>query len=132
MNQNEIIALGATLRRINPYLLKTSNSNQIERIWYQGEEPYFDIFFDLLEDEVIWFQFTLRGQCITWHQKQPQLETGLTFENQTVASKHPASKIIHPDNQLDCNFLDIVQGIMQTRASEFPFDRALAILKNYR
>ena len=90
------------------------------------------MFFDFLEDEVIWFQFTLRGQCITWHKKPPRLETGLTFENQTAASKHPASKIIHSDNKLDGNFLDIVQAIMQTRASEFPFDRAIAILKNYR
>lgn len=132
MNQNEIIALGATLRRINQKLLKTSNSNHLERIWYQGEEPYFDVFFDLLEDEVIWFQFTLRGQCITWHKNQPGLETGLTFENQTAASKHPASKIIHMDRNVDCNFLDIVQAIMQTRANDFPFDRALAILKNNR
>ncbi|MGK7900018.1 MAG: hypothetical protein AB4352_01140 [Hormoscilla sp.] len=130
MNQNEIRALGATLRRIDRKLLKTAKSNQSERIWYQGEEPYFDVFFDLLDNEVIWFQFTLRGQCLTWHQHQPGLETGFTFENHTTPSKHPASKIIHADNNVDCNFLDIVQAIMQTRAREFPFDRALAILKN--
>ena len=132
MNQDELIALGASLRRINQKLLKTSNSNHLERIWYQGEEPYFDVFFDLLEDEVVWFQFTLRGQCITWHKKEPIIETGLTFENQTAASKHPASKIIQTDNKIDRNFLEIVLIIIQARASEFPFDRALAILKNYR
>lgn len=131
MNQDEIIALGNSLRRISQKLLRTNQDNHITRVWYQGGEPYFDVFFDLQDDRVIWFQFTLRGQSLTWHKSQSGLETGCTHEVNTDATKYPASKLIETDNTTNCDFLKVATGIMKTRIDETPFEQAVDILTNY-
>ena len=131
MNQDEIIALGKSLRRISQKLLRTNQDNHITRVWYQGGEPYFDVFFDLQDNQVVWFQFTLRGQSLTWRKSQSGLETGSTREINTDAAKYPASKLIETDKTTNCDFLKVVEDIMKTRVDELPFEQAIDILANY-
>ena len=45
LQENEIVALGASLRPISPGLLKPGRMEGSVRVWYQGGEPYFDVFF---------------------------------------------------------------------------------------
>lgn len=130
MNQDEIDALGHSLRRINQKLIKTHQDCSVTRLWYQGGEPYFDVFFDCQRDEVIWFQFTFRGQSITWSKRQAELETGLTHEQQTEGSRYAASKLIQTDQHLDGGFLDLAKEILKTRIDEFPFQQAVALLES--
>lgn len=125
MNHNEIQALGASLRRINQKLLKTDQTNKIVRVWYQGDEPYFDIFFDLKDDEVVWFQFTLRSQSLTWEKGKPGFKTGLTHENQIEGTNYPASKLIETQRQVDREFVELAYAILKTRADEDPFAQIL-------
>lgn len=126
MDQDEIIALGSSLRPIDQRLLKKNQS--IERIWYQGEEPYFDVFFELENNELIWFQFTLRGKVLLWDQHNPTLQTGKTNELvQNDVSYYAASKIIRTDIKADLDFVELVRAILKTRAGETIFDRTLAI-----
>lgn len=131
MNQDEIIALGTSLRRISQKLLKTDPDSHVTRIWYQGGEPYFDVFFDLQDNQVIWFQLTLRGQSLTWRKSQSGLETGCTHEINTDATKYPASKLIETDKTTNCDFLQIATGIMKTRVDETPFEQAVYILTHH-
>ncbi|MCD8486310.1 MAG: hypothetical protein LRZ84_06075 [Desertifilum sp.] len=129
MNTDEIQTLGASLRRISQKLLKKDSASQIFRVWYQGGEPYFDIFFDLHGEDILWFQFTLRGQSITWEKNKPGLETGFTHENQIEAAKYPASKLIETENRADCQFIQLACAILQTRTDEAPFVKAIALLE---
>lgn len=129
MNRDEIVALGASLRQVSKKLMKSHQDSAIARLWYQGGEPYFDVFFEVKEDQIIWFQFTLRGQSLTWSQKHPQLETGLTHEKDMEGSRYAASKIIKTDHALDGNFISLAREILETRSQEFPFTQALSLLE---
>ncbi len=131
MNCQEIAALGASLRRIDQKLLKKVDyhNNTTTRIWYQGGEPYFDIFFDLKDHKIIWFQFTFRGQFLCWDQKQAEIKTGKT--NELVFDDigyYPASKIIEADQNSDADFQFFVKKILTTRAEEEIFAQAIALL----
>jgi hypothetical protein len=128
LDQDEIMALGASLRRINQKLLKTENFNKIIRLWYQGGEPYFDVFFDVRDNQIVWFQFTLRGKSITWDRKTVEAQTGLTYENRIESNKYPASKIIETDNDTDRSFIALARSILLTRTDEAIFTDAIAIL----
>lgn len=128
MNKDEIIALGASLQRIDQKLLKPKKQGYILRIWYQGGEPYFDMFLDLLDNDIVWFQFTLRGQCLSWNQKQSCLQTGST--NELVVDDityYSASKVIKNDSTPDIDFIKLAQAILKTRAGDAMFDKALAL-----
>ncbi|MBD2041194.1 hypothetical protein [Microcoleus sp. FACHB-672] len=128
MNQDEIVALGASLHRINQKLLKSKSQAYMSRIWYQGDEPYFDMFLDLLDNEIVWFQFTLRGKCLSWNQKQLCLQTGST--NELVVDDityYSASKVITGDSNPDIDFIKLAQAILTTRAGDAIFDKALAL-----
>ncbi|MBW4683180.1 MAG: hypothetical protein KME19_24305 [Microcoleus vaginatus WJT46-NPBG5] len=128
MNQDEIVALGASLHRINQKLLKPKSQGYMLRIWYQGEEPYFDMFLDLLNNDIVWFQFTLRGKSLSWNQKQSSLQTGST--NELVVDDityYSASKVITSDSNPDIDFIKLAQAILTTRAGDAIFDKALAL-----
>jgi hypothetical protein len=128
LDQQEIASLGASLRAIEPKLLKRCQKEDNVRIWFQGGEPYFDFFLELNHDEIIWFQFTLRGRSLSWHSKKPVWQTGSTNElNIDDVSFYAASKTMENDADSDLEFIGLVKSILQTRADEAIFAKALAL-----
>jgi hypothetical protein len=131
MNQDEITALGASLRQIDQKLLK--QKKDVERIWYQGDEPYFDLFFEQQNSEIIWFQFTLRGKSLCWGKENQILHTGKTNEfTPNDITYYAASKLVNFDRQIDWSFIELVEEILKSRKEEVIFKQALAILHNLR
>ncbi|BAY12405.1 hypothetical protein [Calothrix sp. NIES-2098] len=128
LNKDEIVALGTSLRGIEQKLLKQSQQSGIKRIWFQGEEPYFDVFFELKNDEIIWFQFTLRGKALSWDSRKAKLQTGTTNElHYNDVSFYAASKTIENDIETNWEFVNLVKSILETRATETIFAKALKL-----
>ncbi|MEA5578558.1 hypothetical protein [Anabaena sp. UHCC 0451] len=125
-DKNEIALLGASLRAIEPTLLKPCQNADTARIWLQGGEPYFDIFLELKNNEIIWFQFTLRGKSLSWCSQNARLQTGITNElSIDDVSFYAASKVIDNDDISDVEFINLVKSILQTRADEEIFAKLL-------
>jgi len=128
LTENEITSLGASLRSIAPKLLKQSPQEGKIRVWFQGGEPYFDLFFELNNNEITWFQFTLRGKSLSWYINKPILKTGITNElNIDDVSFYAASKTVENDHESNREFIDLVKSILQTRPEEELFVKALAL-----
>ena len=128
LDKKEIIFLGASLREIEPKLLKQNDKKNTNRIWFQGSEPYFDVFFELKYHEIIWFQFTLRGQSLSWDSKFKKWQTGITNELKSRdVSFYPASKTIKNAHPIDLDFINLVKSILHIRAEEEIFAKALAL-----
>ncbi|MDB9311705.1 hypothetical protein PN462_01230 [Spirulina sp. CS-785/01] len=128
MEQAEITALGHSLRRIDQNLLTHNAPDEVQRIWFQGGEPYFDLFVELREEQIEWFQLTLRGHSLSWSRKCHRWQTGITNELQTDdLTFYPASKIIESDRTPDREFFHLTHHILKTRAGEPLFDRLLAL-----
>lgn len=126
LNGNEIISLGKSLKKIEQNLLKQSQDKEKTRIWFQGEEPYFDVFFELYHDEISWFQLTLRGKSLSWDKKVSGFQTGTTNELSIHdASFYAATKTIDNDIQIDWDFIYLVKAIIQTKTDEPVFAKAL-------
>ncbi|WP_315790343.1 hypothetical protein [Fischerella sp. JS2] len=131
LDKNEITHLGASLREIQPNLLKQDPQRGRTRIWFQGEEPYFDVFFELQDHQITWFQFTLRGKSLSWDSKIPGWQTGTTNELKVSdVSFYAASKTIENDIEIDWEFMNLVKSIIQTRDKEEIFEKVL-LLFNY-
>ena len=131
LDKNEIESLGESLRVIKQKILKPCHEKDAVRIWLQGGEPYFDIFLDLKNDEIIWFQFTLRGKFLSWYHKNNLLQTGKTHElNIDDVSFHPASKVIDNDNICDLEFINLATSILQTRTDEEILTKALKLISS--
>ncbi|BCL35660.1 hypothetical protein [Nostoc sp. MS1] len=128
LDAGEILSLSRSLRKIEQNILKPSQEEGITKIWFQGEEPDFDVFFEFYYDELSWFQFTWRGKSLSWDRKQPGLQTGTTNELcVNDASFYAATKTIETDNQADDNFINLVKSIIQTKTEEPMFAKALAL-----
>jgi hypothetical protein len=123
VNYEEIQKLGASLRLINPRTLKPG------RIWYYGGETYFDVFFELWEGDIHWFQITLRGRSLTWNARDRLIQTGITNEMVVPdVSYYPASKTIEDDRQPDQGFINVVKAILQSRSDQPLFQTMLHLL----
>ncbi|MBD2576880.1 hypothetical protein [Oscillatoria sp. FACHB-1406] len=138
MNSPEIAALGASLRRIDRKPLATDSKEERTRVWYQGGEPYFDLFVELQNEEVVWFQLTLRGRAISWSKDRNCSpvsqancwQTGQTNDLQADDLMfYSASKLIEGDRHIDDAFLDLVYAILKTRTGENIFDQILALFE---
>ncbi|MEP0859508.1 hypothetical protein [Trichocoleus sp. DQ-U1] len=128
MDRDEIAGLGASLRRINQKLLTSAKGDGVERVWYQGGEPYFDLFIDLRKDDIEWFQLTLRGKSLSWNRAGWQ--TGITNEGiVNDITFYPASKLIKTDNRPDFAFIELAYSILQTRAGDAIVDKILVLFK---
>ncbi|MEP0852499.1 MULTISPECIES: hypothetical protein [Cyanophyceae] len=129
IDADEIVALGASLQRIDQKILTPVKVNGSKRIWYQGiKEPYFDVFLDLREDNIEWFQFTLRGKSLSWNKAGWQ--TGITNEGSVNdITFYAASKLINTDNRLDLSFVKLAHSILETRAGDAIFDKILALFE---
>lgn len=131
MEQDEIATLGASLRQIDQKLMTPAKGKGITRIWYQGGEPYFDVFVELCQGKIEWFQFTLRGRSISWNSQSSSWNTGVTNELRTDdITFYPASKLIESDAQNDLAFMEVARSILQTRAGEETFDKMLALFED--
>jgi hypothetical protein len=131
LDKNEVASLGASLREISSKILKSSGyRGGAKKVWFQGEEPYFDVFFELKNNQIAWFQFTLRGKSVSWDSKAPGLQTGTTDELKlNDVSFYAASKTIETDDEADLDFINLVRLILQTRAEEDIFAKALKLFK---
>ncbi|MBW4564211.1 MAG: hypothetical protein KME32_24330 [Mojavia pulchra JT2-VF2] len=128
LEQDEIASLGASLRGIEQKILKQSRQEGIARVWFQGEEPYFDVFFELKDDEILWFQFTLRGKTVSWDHQKSKLQTGTTNElNYDDVCFYAASKTIEHDIETNWDFINLAKLILQTRMEEAIFVKALEL-----
>lgn len=128
LDKHEIALLGASLRAIEPKLLKPSKKKGSTKLWFQGDEPYFDIFFELNNDDILWFEFTLRGKSLSWDKRKLEFKTGNTNELSTNdVGFYAASKTIENDVALDWEFIYLVKSILKTRAEEQIFAKALAL-----
>ncbi len=128
LSQSEIISLGASLRQIEQKVLKQKLNEGKLKIWFQGEEPYFDVLFELQNNEILWFEFTLRGKSLSWDRRKHKLQTGTTNElSINDASFYAASKTIDNDMQIDGDFIQLVKSILETRAKEEIFAKALML-----
>jgi hypothetical protein len=97
-------------------------------MWFQGEEPYFDVFFELKNDEILWFQFTLRGKSLSWDSRRARFQTGTTNElNYNDVSFYAASKTIENDIQTNWEFVNLVRSILETRSAENIFAKVLKL-----
>lgn len=125
---DEVAQLAASLRAINQKVLKSGYESGMVKLWFQGREPYFDVFFKLKNDEIAWFQFTLRGKSLTWDINKQAWKTGNSQE-MTISSEthYPASRTIDTDSHLDWEFINLVKAIIQARADEPIFAKALAL-----
>ncbi|WP_072620950.1 hypothetical protein [Spirulina major] len=132
MEQAEITALGQSLRKIDQTLLNREGGAGIERVWYQGGEPYFDVFVERRGTEIEWFQVTLRGRSLSWYRKGDRWQTGTTNELRTDdVSFYPASKTIESDQHPDTRFFQLIQAILTTRSGDPIFDRILSLFHTY-
>lgn len=130
LNHHEIASLGTSLRKIEQKLLKQKHTEGKQKVWFQGEEPYFDVFLELEHDEIVWFQLTLRGKSVSWDRKKQQLQTGMTNELSIYdASFYAASKTIENDINTDNEFINLVKSILATRSEEAIFAKALELFK---
>ncbi len=130
MAQDEIAALGASLRQIDQRLLTPTKDKDTTRVWYQGGEPYFDVFVELHQGKIRWFQFTLRGKSLSWNPRISGWQTGITNELRTDDIVfYSASKLIEGDKQADSGFIALAYSILQTRAGEEIFDQMLALFE---
>jgi len=128
MDRDEIAALGASLRYIDQKLLSPAKAEGRTRVWYQGGEPYFDMFVELRQGKIEWFQFTLRGKSLSWIPRTSGWQTGITNEMRTDdLTFYSASKLIESDKQADTQFMELVRSILQTRAGEEIFDQLLTL-----
>ncbi|MBD1923198.1 hypothetical protein H6F77_19285 [Microcoleus sp. FACHB-831] len=132
MDKKEIEALGTSLRRISQKLLSQNSQNGTKRVWFQGGEAYFDLVIDVRDDEIQWFQFTLRGKSISWNKQRPGLQTGITNELRVDdMTFYPASKLIQTDSKEDSEFIGLARSILQTRVGEELFDKMLAVFDTH-
>jgi hypothetical protein len=130
IDKDEILALGTSLRLIDQKLLNATKEEGTRRVWYQGGEPYFDVFVELRGEDIEWFQLTLRGRSISWNRQKSGWQTGITNEMRIDdVTFYPASKLIQTDDRTDSSFLQLAQAILQTRAGEDIFDKMLALFE---
>lgn len=120
--------LAATLTQVNPRLIRRRTAGW-RRIWYRGDEPYFDVFFDVDEHDALrWFQLTLRGKYLEWNAQGGRLETGITNERQIDPQPHAAVKLARPGSTVDRALAATVLEILAFRSVEPIFAQTHSLL----
>jgi hypothetical protein len=121
LDEPTIQALSASLRCINPALMKPGDAQQTsQRLWYQGNEPYFDITIEATGEDITWFQITLRGRVLSWRKGQSQLQTGETDELDVPpdVAYYAASKTIRDGANVDWDLVTTLQAILEKRDND--------------
>ncbi|MDB9527282.1 hypothetical protein PN498_14880 [Oscillatoria sp. CS-180] len=133
LEESEITALGASLRPINPGMMKpTEGDTAKKRIWYQGNESYFDVTAEAIADQITWFQITLRGKVVSWRSPD-YLQTGETDEMDVPpdVAYYAASKTIRDGAAINWPLVETVQAILAHRPEETPLTQLNHILKSH-
>jgi hypothetical protein len=127
--KKDIGLLAASLRRIDPRLLKRDPSGESQSIWFQGGEPYFDVYFNVVEGRVSWFQLTLRSRAVTWSRATGRVTTGRTNElGPDTSTIYPGSKTIRDDETPNRGFIAFARAILAARADEPLFHELAQVL----
>ncbi|MEM7727153.1 MAG: hypothetical protein AAF208_12420 [Cyanobacteria bacterium P01_A01_bin.45] len=130
VNQKEIEYLGNSLREIEQGILKPGQKKGANRVWFQGGEPYFDIFIEIIDGKIVWFQFTLRGKSLSWDVRRPKWQTGSTDELKIDdVSFYAASKTINNDSEVNWDFVNLTKSILAIRVEEDIFSKILELYK---
>jgi hypothetical protein len=123
-SMEEAARLGATLRRIDPSLMKGSG----REVWLQGGEPYLDVFIQLDEEGApSWVQVTARGRAMTWDAATGALRTGHTTEK-TVRHGYPSAHEVHYDTALDTAVVAFLRVMLSAKATEPVVQQALFLM----
>ncbi len=132
LKPEDIQALASSLRQIDPSWTQHNRAEGVNRIWYQGQEFYFDLMFEMQGETISWFQFTLRGRVLSWKASSNRVETGETEEtdNPPVVSYYPASKGIRSGAQVDRVLLDLAKKILHNRPDDALLMRMAEVLEN--
>lgn len=119
LDTDTIQTLGASLNCISPGLMKGGGQSDSERLWYQGNEPYFDIIVERSGDDITWFQVTLRGRVVSWYKGQETLHTGETDEMEvTPTVNYAASKTVRDAAQTNWPLVKTVHAIVASRPED--------------
>lgn len=98
------------------------------RFWFQGKDIYFDVFFKVENEEIVWFQFTWQGNIVSWDKNEPGLKTGITNEMNHGDRFYPASKTVKFDPCPNQELLEFMQSIIRICSIEHPiFAKALKL-----
>ena len=120
LDSSAIATLSASLRPINPDLMKASEANQTrQRLWYQGREPYFDVTVEKQGADITWFQVTLRGRVVSWRPPN-SVQTGETDEMDVPpeVAYYAASKTIRDGATIDWPLVATMQSIFEQRPDD--------------
>jgi hypothetical protein len=99
----------------------------LRRVWFQGGEPYFDVFVDFDRNmRVCWFQLTLRGRAVTW--SGGRLTTGITNELSIGEGKHPQTKLLQDHNERDEELIKLAMYLLLERLDDKPLRAAAETL----
>ncbi|HEY9889491.1 MAG TPA: hypothetical protein V6D02_13890 [Candidatus Obscuribacterales bacterium] len=130
LDESAIATLGASLRPINPALMKGTPDKK--RLWYQGSEPYFDVTIDTVDEHITWFQITLRGKVISWRSPH-YLYTGETDELDVPpeVAYYAASKTIRDGVKINWPLVDTLQAVLAQRPDDPLLTQVSAILKTH-
>ncbi|MBE7381733.1 MAG: hypothetical protein F6J95_010025 [Leptolyngbya sp. SIO1E4] len=134
LDESEIATLGASLRQINPDLMKSgAASSGKRRLWYQGNEPYFDVTIEQTGDAITWLQITLRGKVVSWRHPQSQLQTGETDELDVPpdVAYYAASKTIRDGEGINWSLVASVQAILAQRPEDLVLSAVSDLLKTH-
>ena len=130
-DEKQALILAETWRRITPRLAKDDGS-----VWYQGGEPYMDLFFQLDASQPwlrqllagprpSWFQLTIRGRTVTWD--GAVVTTGTTDEFQP-AGGFPSSNRVFADRTVDGAVLALARTLLSRQLDDPLFRAALDAL----
>ncbi|RZM82757.1 hypothetical protein [Leptolyngbya iicbica] len=120
IQKSELEALGKSLRLVNTNSIKASaKSPPTKRLWYQGQESYFDVTVDLQDEAISWFQITLRGKVVSGKPTQA-LTTGETEELDVPpeVAYYAASKTIRDGAAINWDFVQCMAEMLSHRPDE--------------
>jgi hypothetical protein len=89
------------------------------RLWYQGRERYFDVFFLLKDQRLSWAQFSLRGLVLSFDVSKRFLSVDQTDEMEQTAYAVSATRTLKPlAPALATRFTRIAMAIVAARAED--------------
>jgi hypothetical protein len=128
IGDDEYRPLARSLRRIEDKYLKDPPAGR-EHEWFQGAEPYFEVYLERDGEGLAWFQITVRGHSVTYSREKGRVVTGYTRETEVDEAMHPASKIIDEHERLNQDTLRVAIRILEARADLPEFDEPIAKLR---
>ena len=134
IKDSELSNLGASLRPIDADWMKPAETDtDKKRLWYQGQEPYFDVFIEMIGNDITWFQVTLRGKVLSWRSPN-SLQTGETDELDVPpeVAYYAASKTIRDGAAIDWPFVQRLQTILAQQADDSTLAQLSQILEQQR